>query len=293
MNEPGRDLPPEFDLDCYRASNPDLAHLTDDQLPDHFHAVGADEGRKASPVANRAAFVADLLGREQGRILEIGPFADPLIRGNKVRYHDAVPTEVLRARAAASGLSPGLVPRIHYVGEIDALARSFDAAVAGRSIGRHPDLIRHLEEVARVLVDGGRYFLVVPDRRFTSALALANASVAEMVAAHREGRRRHTLATVIADRALRYDGDAGGHSGDDRESASYDVRARKIGEVCAAYDRAPDDIDAEAWHFTPRSWRDCMELLFATGLSPFRPVRVWSTPSGADEFCTILEKADR
>ena len=134
---------------------------------------------------------------------------------------------------------------------------------------------------------------MVPDRRFTSAVDLANAPVAEMIAAHREGRRRHTLATVIADRALRYEDVVGGLSGGDGESASYDVRARKIGEACAAYDRASEDIDAEAWHFTPRSWRDCMELLFATGLSPFRPVRVWSTPSGADEFCTILEKADR
>ncbi|WBH16837.1 methyltransferase domain-containing protein [Sphingomonas radiodurans] len=276
------ELPPEIDLAFYRANNPDLAAFPDAPLLAHYRDHGRDEGRPASSAAKRAGFL-EVVAREQGRILEVGPYCNPIISGNKVRYLDMAGTEALRKRAAADDLAPERVPRIHYVGTVDALPRSFDAAVACRSIGHHPDLIRHLQSIGRVLIEGGRYYLIVPDhRRSTSALPLS--TEAAVIGAHREQRQVHSLESLITYRVLRL--------ADDGQPV-LQTRAKRIAAAIDEHEQARNYIDVEAWRFTPESFRDLTELLFQLGLSPLAPVRVWPTPSGRDEFCAVLEKPQR
>lgn len=283
------DLPPEFDLGCYRAENSDLALLSDDALVAHYRDHGAGEGRVVSPATRREGLLK-LVAQEDGRILEVGPGRDPVVSGTKVRYLDIATTEVLRARAPA-GTAPARVPRIHYVGTVDALPRSFDAAVACRSIGHHPDLIDHLRSIARVLIDGGRYYLIVPDQRYTGAASLPLASVAGIIAAHRAPQPCHSLDSLIAHRALRLDEDVPARwAGHRHNPAPLADRAACIAAAIDEHDRTGGYIDVEAWHFTPESFRTAIALLSYLGLTSFAPVRVWPTPHHRDEFCAVLEK---
>ena len=276
-----RELPPEIDLAFYRASNPDLAPLADAALLAHYRDHGAAEGRRASPAAEREGFL-DVIARESGRTLEVGPYCSPLVAGAKIRYLDMASTDALRRRAEADRIPSAQVPRIHYVGKVDALPRSFDAAVACRSIGHHPDLILHLQSIGRVLIEGGRYYLIVPDHRRGPIADLPLTTEANVIAAHREQRQRHSLESIIADRTLRLEHDDG---------PRLQARARAISAAIDEHDRACDYIDVEAWHFTPDSFRDLIALLFHLGLSPLAPVRVWATPHGRDEFCAVLERS--
>jgi hypothetical protein len=71
------DLPPQFDPHFYRSENADLTAFTDGELAEHFHRWGAAEGRRGSPLAERAGLLAAVAARESGRILEVGPGCAP------------------------------------------------------------------------------------------------------------------------------------------------------------------------------------------------------------------------
>jgi SAM-dependent methyltransferase len=209
-----------------------------------------------------------------------------VVSGSKVRYRDIARAEQLRARASADEHAVGMVPHIHYVATVDALPRSFDAAIACRSIGYHPDLIGHLQSIGRILVEGGLYYLVIPDGRYTSAADLPLTTVAG-------GERRsvHTLESVIADRALRIDDDVPARWAGSNVPRSFEDRAARIAAAIEEHERARGYIDVEAWHFTPDSFCDLTAMLFHLGLSPPAPIRVWATPFQRDEFCAVLERS--
>ena len=283
-------LPPEFDPGYYRSLHSDLSAFDDEKLSRHFIDHGANEGRIASVASRRDGFIEKVVAREQGRLLEIGPCDRPIITGRNVRYLDIYTTEQLRGRAPASDADRGAVPRIHYVGQLDAAPRSFDAAVACRSIGHHPDLIRHLQSISRALIDRGRYYMIVPDHRYTGAADLPPASVASVLEAHRTGRERHTLESLVAQRGLRRDEDVVATWVGGSAPLPFEDRARRIETAIDEYDHARGYIDVEAWHFTPESFRDLFAMLCRLGLSSFVPIRVWSTPQFGDEFCAVLEK---
>ncbi len=284
------DLPAEVDPDYYRAQNADLASLDDEAAVRHFREHGAREGRVSSIATRREGFISAVIAREQGRLIEVGPYNRPVVTGRSVRYLDMWTHDQLRGRIQTEGGAIRDLPQIHYVGTLDAAPRSFDAAVASRSIGHHPDLIRHLQAVGRALIDGGRYYLIVPDQRYGGAASLPLATAAAVIAAHRAGHERHTLETLVAHRALRLSEDPLARWAGHNDPFPLEDRARAIEDAIAEHEQARGYIDAEAWHFTPESFRDLFAMLHRLGLSPFVPVRVWTTPLYGDEFCAVLEK---
>lgn len=67
--------------------------------------------------------------------------------------------------------------------------------------------------------------------------------------------------------------------------------AARVAAAIEEHAQASGYLDAEAWHFTPESFRDLTAIVFHLGLSPLAPVRVWSTPFQRDEFCAVLERS--
>ena len=160
-------LPAEFDPAFYRATYADLAGFDDAALSRHWFDHGIAEGRAGSAGATRGGFIQML--EQTGSILEIGPLANPIVRGDHVSYFDVLPTEPLRAKAASHGLDVSQVPEITYfseVADLSVIPDKFDAAVSAHTIEHQPDLVQHLRAVAGLLVPGGRYFLAVPDQRY-------------------------------------------------------------------------------------------------------------------------------
>ncbi len=277
-----------FDADHYRARYPDIAGLSAGEAAFHYEHFGRDEGRTASPLAEREGLLA--LPRAAASALEIGPFCSPVLRGEGVRYLDMLDAGQLRARALAIGLDPSGCPeRIHYQAGLAAVTDRFDAVVSCHAIEHQPDLIAHLQEVAAVLTPGGRYYLVVPDKRFCFDHFIAESTVAEMIAAYRERRTRHRLTSVIEHIALTTHNEAERHWRGDHGPRPDAALPARIAAALDRYDADSGYIDVHAWYFTPTGFRAAIDLMHDLRLSPLRAAAVYDTPRDRHEFCAILE----
>ena len=289
------DLPPEFDVALYQQHerNQDLQGLSARDAEHHYDYYGRDEGRPCSIVLSRASFVS--LVPQQGRILEIGPGGMPAFprAAREVTYLDAFTTEQLRAQ----------YPEADYVPDIDVVwqgepyhqlfRQRFEGVFAAHSLDHQPCLVTHLSDVASVLKPGARYFVVLPDRRYTADYYLPNSTFADALEAFAAQRTRHS-ARALAAQLLFLTHDDGvrhwnGDHGADPRALPPDPRLREmLGAMLRAVRANASYLDARAWQFTPASFRRLIETLADYGLSPLRVERVYPTIRPAKEFYAVL-----
>jgi SAM-dependent methyltransferase len=295
-------LPPEFDPALYAARHAsDLAGLNVAALAHHYTAHGAAEGRACSAVASRGEFLALL--PPSGPVLEVGPFCTPWAAppGCVVRYLDVMPTEALRAAAAAlTWGDASSVPEIDYVwrGEPyrQLIRERFAAILSSHCIEHQPCLVTHLADLAAVLAPGGRVFLVVPDHRFAFDHFVPSSSLVDVLDAYAARRTTHAPRSLIAQHLLHTHNDAtehwrGEHGPDPWARPAGPELAAQVAEALRGL-RGPDVIyDVHAWQFTPESFRRLFESMAAAGLSPFRIERLYPTLRDRGEFYAVLRIA--
>lgn len=281
----------EFDATFYRTLYPDVAHLDDSSLRVHFETIGEREGRVCHRLATRQGFLDHVPATAD--VLEIGPFHAPSLTGANVRYFDLLEREDLRCRAIAHSLPPEGVPHIdfsHPEGDLSGIGAKFDIVFSSHAIEHQPDLAFHLQQVSGILKPGGCYMVAVPDKRYCFDHAIAESSIADVLAAQAEERRRHTLRNLIDSRALGAHNDCTRHWAGDNGSIDFDQSVRLIGLARAEMERSGGAyIDVHAWRFTPRGFSLIHRYLRSLGLSPFCGERVFSTCRNTAEFMAILE----
>ena len=284
------DPPPELDHAFYRLVHDDLASMDDNALAEHFATYGRDEGRIASPAAHRDGLVA-LVPRDSP-LLEIGPFTKPVFRGGGVSYFDVLDREGLIERARAHGQPTEGCPEIDYVsptGDLSVVDRQFASVFSSHCIEHQPDLVAHLQAVERLLDAGGRYFMMIPDKRYCFDHFLPESTLANVILAHSERRRVHTFQSVHEHAALTTHNEAARHwAGDHIDPRAHLVEER--GEKARADFEVANGgyLDVHAWQFTPASFRALMLGLFSSGLTSLMPERVYNTTHGNLEFSAIL-----
>ena len=285
--------PPELDLVYYRLVNEDLAKFDDKDLIAHYKRHGRSEGRLASPAAHRNGFIG--LVPENADVLEIGPFTKPSLRGSKVRYFDVMDRVGLLSRAVLHAHPTEGCPEIDFVspvGDLNVVDRQFDIVFSSHCIEHQPDLVGHLQQIHRILRPGGRYMLLVPDKRYCFDALLPESDIDAVIQAHREKRRVHTWASVRDHRALTTHNDTARHwSGDSADPRSHLFQERER-EARAEFDKADGGyIDVHAWQFTPTSFRSIIEFLRRKELVKLVVDRIYDTPHGSNEFTAILRKS--
>jgi len=284
-----RSLPPELDTAFYRSLYTDLARFTDDQLADHYQRYGREEGRIANPIKDRNAFAA--LVPRPATVLEIGPFCHPLLRGANVFYSDVLSTEELISRGKELGLDPAEIPYIHYVcstGDVSAIDRKFDVVINSHCIEHQPDLVRHLKQMEEILLPGGAYFLLVPDKRYCFDHFIPVSNLAEVLVAYRERRTIHSLRSVIEHRALTTHNDSERHWRGDHGLRSEGLKGRIEAAIREYEDAQGIYIDVHAWYFTPENFSSIISGLRELGLNSFEVHRAYPTRRPANEFWMIL-----
>ncbi|MCL6655303.1 hypothetical protein A6R70_23805 [Agrobacterium rubi] len=228
-------------------------------------------------------------------ILEIGPFTKPAFSGEAVRFFDVLNKSSLLKRAAEVGYPTNDCPDIDYVSEKGDLSivpsESFCDVFSSHCIEHQPDLVAHLEHVSRILKEGGRYYLIIPDKRFCFDHFLPESDLSEVKRAHCEGRKVHTQKSIFEHYALTthsrpLDHWAGDH-GDPNESNRFE-RARSAIET--HHNAAGAYVDVHAWQFTPSSFRTLISALSREGIITLDVLRVYETVWGQYEFCAVLEK---
>jgi len=288
---PASFFPEEFDPVLYEAANPDLAGFSRAQLEDHWEWHGRAEGRLAHRLRDRAEFAA--LVDPSRSALEIGPFAAPMLRGSNVQYCDVLDRDGLRERAPKHQMDPSGVPEVQWVsptGDLAVVTRTFDVVLSSHAIEHQPDFIAHLEHVARLLNDGGHYFVLVPDSRFCFDHFIAPSTIAGILGAHLESTPRHRAASVIEHRALTAHNDPVRHWNGDHGDPRAE-RNERLEKALKELDDAGDGyIDVHAWQFTSETFGDIMSDLHDLGLSPFSLERLYPTMRNTFEFWAILAK---
>jgi rhamnosyltransferase len=114
---------------------------------------------------------------KNGSGLEIGPLDKPLVskKDGQIKYLDYLSRQELIARHKGS-VDPEDMVEINYVNSpmnplSEAIPEKFDYVVACDVLGYIPNMIAWLNELHKILKDGGYLYLAVPDRRYTFDIA--------------------------------------------------------------------------------------------------------------------------
>ena len=283
-------LPPELEIAHYRAENLDLCHASDEDLRLHYVKQGKSEGRKANRLSNRNDFVS--LIDPASQVLEIGPFDCPQLTGPNVFYADILGQDDMKQRARMTNRNPETVPFINYVlssTPLGSINNDFDAVLSSHAIEHQPDLVKHLQDIHRLLKNrSGRYFLLIPDKRYCFDRFISESSIAEIIEAHFTHRKGHGIKSVIEHRALTTHNDPMLHwmtPLDIKKSADPERVRRAIKEW---EDANGEYIDVHAWFFTPDSFAQNISVLAELGLINLEVEYLYPTRYGSNEFWVVL-----
>lgn len=259
-------------------------------LADPMRSGGRRREGLCAPIS-RHAFLASLAGK---RILEIGPLDRPAVRGPHVRYFDVLDQAGLAHLAAAEGREPANCPVIDFVsptGDLSGIDEEFDLVFSSHAVEHQPDLIAHLQGVARLLRPGGEYRLAIPDRRYTFDHFQPPSTLADVVAAHRQEQRVHTAGSVLNARLNTTHNDALRHWLGQHGAPGFYGVTRSDAERDAARAAAGEYIDVHAWMWTPASFTAITTGLFRDGYITLEPSSVHDTGFGELEFFATLTKS--
>jgi SAM-dependent methyltransferase len=285
----------QLDPVFYRSAYEDVRDMTDQELLNHFHIQGKNEGRIGTPLSLRENFGELIKGCSD--ILEIGPFLFPVVVGPRVKYFDVLDLEGLRKRAAQVGMlvNPA-APPIDFVspdGDLTIIDGVFDAVVSSHCVEHQPDLLKHFNDVARILGPAGKYAMLIPDKRYCFDHFIAETTIAQVLQAHAEQRRVHTLASVVEHHALITHNDVRRHWQGDHEDAGYRqaIATQTRRAIDEYYQAKGAYIDVHAWRFTPDSFHAVVAQLGEMGAISLNVDQVYCTPGLANEFIAVLVKA--
>ena len=285
-------LPAVIEPTVYRQLWPDLVNLDDQALRVHYEQFGRDEGRTANSIATREDFV-NLIPAD-ARALEIGPFCKPLLHGPYVKYFDVMDRPALEERARGIGMSDAVAPQIDFVSAIGDLAvvdETFDYVLSSHCIEHQPDLITHLQQVARILRTHGRYFLLIPDKRYCFDALIAESTIADVLDAHQSQRTVHSLKSVIEHRALTTHSDCMRHWGGDHGDVQSEGPGRVLASIQEVAAANGGYVDVHAWYFTPGSIQFLFKTLHEAGYIDFVVERLYPTRLNSLEFWMVLSKS--
>lgn len=287
--------PDAFDLRVYRDLYPDLAHLDDAALLAHYERHGRNEGRRAHRIPDRVQFAA--LAAD-ATALEIGPFAQPLLSGPRVRYADIYPTDELRRMAQRAGLDSDRVPQIDWVvkpTDLGAIDATFEVVLTSHVIEHQPNLVGHLRQVRALLEPGGCYLLAIPDHRYCFDHFKSPSTIVDVLDAFVRDVHRHDPRSLIRSRYQVTHNDpvrhwAGDHGlPDHNPHFPFTDRIQLLGDALAMLDSHSGGLyDDHAWFFTPDSFGAIIDDLTALQLVPFSVERLYPTLHNTLEFWAIL-----
>lgn len=259
-----------------------------------------------SPLDMRRERLMGLLGASNGRGLEIGPLDSPIVSSEvaDVRYVDVFSQDQLRANYANDpGVNLGDIPEIHFslstpegmqrLSEAVRPAAPFAWALASHVVEHVPDIVSWFGEIAKVLDDGGKLLLVVPDRRFTFDILRPATTVGQMLEAHDLQESRPSVRAV-------YDMFRDAVNVDARdawkgETPGLGARKHDLAGTMRQVQRARDGkyVDCHVWLFTPASFVEQVAELGRLELCDFVVETIVETPENDIEFNAVLRRLPR
>lgn len=280
----------DIDLDYYRKFNVDLQLMSEDQLLNHYNLYGKAEGR--SNYMSRRDFVSSI---PLNKTLEIGPFTNPSIIGENVKYFDVLdfPALVQRAKEHSYPITHNI--KIDYVssdGDLSIIGEKFDSVFSSHCIEHQIDLIKHINDVDKILTSNGQYYLIIPDKRYCFDYFLPESSVADVLGASlQKSNGLHHPSNVLKNRVMTTHNDSVKHwSGEHGDIESNMLL--KVSNVLTEIIDNKGYIDVHAWQFTPKSFKKILDILFSITIINLKIIYISDTPFNSNEFCVVLSKLE-
>ncbi len=226
-------------------------------------------------------------------VLEIGPFYNPQLRGDNVKYFEILSQEELKKRAIEIGQQQYVsnVPYINYVSktaDLTIIQEKFDAVFSCHVIEHQLDFIDHLNKVSSILNEGGKYYLIVPDKRFCFDHYNNTSSIADIIAASYEKKQKHSIKNVIEHRALTTHNVPSEHWAGRHGDITPNHIAR-LKQAIAEYETG-NYVDVHAWCFTDHSFHVIVNTLNALDMVDLEVEQMFPTQPGTFEFFSVLKK---
>jgi SAM-dependent methyltransferase len=234
------------------------------------------------------------------RGIEVGPSYRPICpkkQGWNTLVVDHATKSELVAKYTAWNIDTSLIEDVDVVlGEegLNALGpkQTYDYILASHVIEHIPNPIGFLRSCADLLKPGARLRLAVPDKRFCFDLLKQVTTTGQLIQAHSENRRIHTLGQVVD--ALMLHVTCNGQITFPRIGAGDELKFVHL--PIDAYTKAVQVIrshqyyDIHGWVFTPSSFLVICSQLAALGVLPFRIISI--LPDGHHEFLVDAIRED-
>ena len=286
-------LPPVFDHRYYASHYPNAANLSFKDACRHFLTIGKKRGYPGSPIAGYFSFIAWIAGLGCEQILEIGPGVSPSFSGDNVFYFDVRNVEEFNTYARRKGIvDTQSLPSIDYYskdGSLNVINNKFDLIFSSHCIEHVYDIVKHINDVAQILAEDGSYCLVIPDKRYCIDHFRSVSSVGDMIDKHFSTDSKYHRLQVFIDQVFIAHNDPARHWRNDHGETNV---------YPAAIDTALNnwkntngmDHGLHAWTFTDDSFLQNLSLLYSSGITQLKPVRVYNTPKNTFSFCAILQR---
>lgn len=238
----------------------------------------------------REEFISKIGGDET--VLEIGPFFRPLSKGDNVRYFDILSKDELIDRAIQIKQEGQVdnIPHIDFVskiGDLSVVDGKFDAIISCHVIEHQLNLINHLILVSNLLNEGGKYYLVIPDKRYCFDHFNNESTIADIINGAYVEKEKHSIKSVIEHRALTTHNDARRHWNGDHGDITNNVG--RVRNAIAEF-KTGDYIDVHAWYLTPNSFEIIINTLKELNLIDLTMGELYPTMNGTFEFYVTLNK---
>lgn len=281
-------LPPEFDASIYRQLHPDLkaAGFDDAGLTGHYIRHGMDEGRACSAIKSRADFLA--LIPAEASVLEICPGLTPTLKRQGIKYYDTEDRASLVEQATLLHVQTATIPEIDFVSASDDMSvvtGTYEVLLSVHDLGRHPNLVAHLQQCEKLLAPGGLMFCVVPDKRYSYDHFTPETSLAALLARYHENDNTHHLEHSLAlGVATHYNGRShwAGRHGSREARLEERVNAVLSGETPVAVRHVNSS------YFTSAGFRDIVSSLRTLKLTGLAVERLYPPVYGNNEFYVVL-----
>lgn len=282
----------KIDYNFYRNSQIAFNEFSDQQILEHYANFGYSEGRISSPQALRENF----FNIKNEKVLEIGPFTNPICSGKNVKYFDVLSYSDLRNRAQNLKLNTNNIPYINFIsknGDLDSISETFDIIISSHNLEHQVNLIKHLNQASKLLNPGGSYKMIVPDCAYCFDANIYPSMISEVIMAYFEKKKNHSIDKIIEHRALTTSNDSLKHWEDKKLGLKrYElINVERIKFAIEEFRRANGNyIDVHSWQFRPHTLSDILISLIELKMINYKKVNCYGTVYGRNGFCIEILK---
>jgi SAM-dependent methyltransferase len=240
-------------------------------------------------------------------VLEISPYHSPLCKGASVKYYDVFNRDELvkyatvdnekRAKTNDIPLNIDRIPIIHYTDATGDMASAcphdhFNLIISSHVIEHQPDLVRHLLDVHTLLKTDSYYLFFIPDKRYCFDHFIPKKSIADVLQAHIEKRKVHTLTSLLQSKLLLSHNSPVDHWNGKSTIIAPPFSRQDLDGLVQLVERG-QYIDSHAWQFEDTDFVPIFEQLKNLEFIPqtLSIKKIWKTEVNSHEFAVLLHKA--